>query len=101
MTEKSVLTGWCEGPNHYVCRQYYTGRGLVAEGKVPVYDEINYVCSCSCHDPRPVHKVQRRSEPHTIVEDNEKAWEESDNKVLKDNVRLVQRRPVKRIPRKP
>jgi hypothetical protein len=35
------------------------------------------------------------------VEDNEKAWEESDNKVLKDNVRLVQRRPVKRIPRKP
>lgn len=71
MTEtKPTLTGWCTHPLeayphlHKVCRQYYTGHGMVTEGKTQVSAMVTYVCSCECHQETngevPVKQIQRR-----------------------------------------
>jgi hypothetical protein len=65
---KPTLTGWCEGPNHKVCHEFYGGHGQVTDGKVIKYVAITYMCTCPCHTEVPesvsngeVRKVQRRS----------------------------------------
>jgi hypothetical protein len=50
MTEKPpFLTGWCEGPNHHVCREVYSGS-----------HDVTYVCTCPCHQPVEPERVVKR-----------------------------------------
>ena len=40
---KHVLSGWCEGPNHRLCKHVYTSQKLGGT--------VNYTCECECHTP--------------------------------------------------
>lgn len=54
MTTVKWLTGWCEGPNHHLCHHTYSFRNE--------HGVADYVCTCECHQARPVKKVPRRAD---------------------------------------